>query len=772
MRVITITTMSKDTVTKKIKIWGIVQGVGFRPFTARLADRFHMKGQIRNMGGLVEIYLTDTEERISAFLQALTNEKPAPAEIVHMQVTDCRSLSFDGFSIVESSRGGREAAMIPADIAVCPECLREMRDPHDRRYKHPFISCMICGPRYTITDRFPYDRENTSMIDFPMCDECRGEYEEQSERRFHAQTISCNDCGPYLMMKVRGNGGLKDLEEKGPGGSTAQNGAVLEKAAEILKKSGVIAFKSMGGYNLMADPLDPEAVRKLRIIKGRESKPFAVMFSSTEEIRKYCSMDDVEEKLVTSSARPIMLLERTISGYEELDRSRFIGSFLPSMGAQYMLLEKTEGPLISTSANLSSMPMITDDDEMMKMAEGQKLIDAVVYNTRKIRIGADDSVVRAIDGQPQMIRRSKGYAPVPMILPSAGDEMIFASGGQLKNSFALTKGPFIYMSQYFGDMDSEQVRDIYRKNVTRMEKLFRIKPALAVCDMHPAYFTSGFAEEYAEKNDIELIKIQHHHAHVASVMAEHDIEGPVIGVSFDGTGYGTDGAVWGGEFLICEGGKFERDSHLKYVTMTGGDSTVREGWKSAISYIHAWENGHGEKSSENEIIIDISDIIKFAEENRTLEKFSAAGKTMKRAIDMGINTIESSSMGRLFDGVAAALGICSENTYEGQCAIMLEDAAARADAGRPQSRADELALGFHRQISRMILDRCLMIKEKTGIEKAALTGGVFQNRLLMEQTLKLLRMSGFEPFYNISVSPNDGGIALGQAYAAIKRSEK
>ena len=761
--------MSKETVTKKIKIWGIVQGVGFRPFTARLADRLHMKGQIRNMGGLVEIYLTDTESRIEGFIEALKREKPAPAEIVHVAVTNCEKTDFDGFSIVESSAGDEEAAMIPADLAVCPDCLREMRDPKNRRYRHPFISCMICGPRYTITDRFPYDRDNTSMIDFPMCRECSGEYSDASERRFHAQTISCMDCGPYLMMKVRDEegGNLCDAAADLKGGSSEANELIIEKAARLLKESGVIAFKSMGGYNLMADPLNEEAVRKLRQIKNRESKPFAVLFAGVEMIKEYCRMDEVEERLITSSARPIMLLERKVSGHAELDRSRFIGSFLPSMGAQYMLLEKFGGPLISTSANISSMPMITDDEEMFEMARGQKLIDAVIYNERKIRVGADDSVVRAIDSQPQMIRRSKGYAPVPLIIPSAEKGMIFASGGQLKNSFALTKGPFVYMSQFFGDMDSEASRKIYENNVSRMSELFRIRPGKAVCDMHPLYYTTAFAEKYADKAGIELIKVQHHHAHVASVMAEHDLKEKVIGVSFDGTGYGTDGAVWGGEFLLCEGGSFERKAHLKYVTMTGGDSTVREGWKSALSYRHAIESGSYKKQAENEIIVDISDIIDFAEKNDTLKSYAKAAATAEKAIDMGINTIKSSSMGRLFDGVAAALGICAENTYEGQCAIMLEDAAARAAAGKSAGQADDLALAFHKKIAEMILSRCLEIRDETGAGCVALTGGVFQNKLLMEETLALLRAKGLRPYYNISVSPNDGGIALGQAFAAM-----
>lgn len=759
--------------SERIKLWGIVQGVGFRPYVAKTAEAFEMKGTVLNIGGLVEITVTDTAERISAFLHALIENKPGPSEIVHLKREAIDYRDFDDFTIIASDAGGDEAAMIPADLAICPNCLEELYDIGNTRHQHPFISCMVCGPRYTIIDRIPYDRDNTAMIDFPMCDFCEGEYTDLHDRRYHAQTISCHDCGPQLIWK----GADSD--------SITNDSAILDRAAEILKNGGVLLFKSVGGYNLVADPLNDTAVSKLRRIKNREAKPFAVMFRSTDQIRVFCHVDPVEEKLLSSSARPILLLEHKLNEQNELTRSRFIGSFLPSFAAQYMLLDRTS-PLIFTSANLSDMPMIIDDDEAFEMMDKHPEIDGMIYNLRQIRVRVDDSVTRVIDGQPQMIRRSKGYAPVPLFVntddsPSAERKtnaegnpallQILAAGSQLKNSFALTKGNFVYMSQFFGDMDTIENQKIYEENVDRLKDLFRIRPTAVVCDMHPLYFTTQFAEKYAADNDMPLIKVQHHHAHVASVMAENDLKGKVIGVSFDGTGYGTDGNIWGGEFFLCEGAYAERIAHLRYVAMIGGDSSVKDAVRSALSYIHAYDNtatSNGvddpANSSCHSIALDLSDIINYGRE-RLLAKPEA--KLVMPAIKAGINTVKSSSMGRLFDAVSALLGICDYNSYEGQCAILLEDAAAFAQKHPGERKECDLALSFHERIIDMIVEQCHLTRNKYGADQVALTGGTFQNRILMEGVLDKLRENGFKPYYNISVSPNDGGIALGQAYVAM-----
>lgn len=746
-------------ITEKIKIWGIVQGVGFRPFVAKVAKRFDMKGEVRNIGGLVEIQVTDTEKHTTEFLKELQINKPLPAEIVHIKREEVKKREFMGFTIVESEEGDREATMIPADLAICDHCLKEMNDPTDPRFKHPFISCMVCGPRYSITRHVPYDRENTSMDDFSMCAFCRGEYEDIANRRHHAQTISCHQCGPQMEFKLNE---LDLLTEK----------PILEKAAAVLKEGRVIAFKSVGGYNLVANPFEDNGVADLRKIKKREAKPFAIMFRDIEEIKNYCKVSQVEESLLTSGARPILLLERKSieeleamkpGNYRELEKSRFIGAFLPSMGAQYILLELFGGPLIMTSANLSDMPMIRDEAEMFKMLDEHPEIAEVFYNSRQIVTGVDDSVVRVIDGQPQMIRRSKGYVPIPLYMEGGRGE-VFAAGGQLKNSFCLSKGPFVYPSQHFGDLDSIENQKNYEETLVHMEKLLRIKPDRVVCDLHPLYYTTAFAEKYAAERNLPLVKIQHHHAHVASVMAEHRLEGQVIGVSFDGTGYGEDGAIWGGEFLLCDGASYERVNHLRYVNLIGGDTSMKDGWKSALSFIHDRHGGY--VAEEEGILVDIDDMIQYATDNGTLEHREI--ELTERALESKINIIRSSSMGRLFDGVSAMLGICDHNSYEGQCAILLEDAAARARKNPGKEEADDLALAFHLRITHMIVEEVKKIDDRFGVKQVALTGGVFQNKILMEGALAGLRSAGYSVYYNVSVSPNDGGIALGQAYIGAK----
>lgn len=794
--------------TEKITLWGIVQGVGFRPFVAKMAERFGMKGEVLNLGGLVEITVTDTPDKIAEFLEAIQSEKPGPAEIVHIKRTPIEYRSFENFEIIKSGEGDDETAMIPPDLAICPHCLEELYDLRNPRYQHPFISCMICGPRYTIIDRIPYDRHNTSMAEFPMCDFCDEQYTDLHNRRHHAQTISCHECGPVLIWRDCET--CSDAELSGPDSDPAytpdfvsaapeDDAAILDRAAEILGAGGVLAFKSVGGYNLIADPFNAKATDRLRRAKNRESKPFAVMFRSLEEIHRYCHVDAVEASLLESSARPVILLEHMLDeideravkelrntpglpcaageiSFEDLRRSRFIGAFLPSFAAQYMLLDRIS-PLIFTSANLSDMPMVKDDKEMFSLVEKlnskERLISGMLYNHRKIRVRADDSVTRVIDQQPQMIRRSKGYAPVPLYVDAGTNAgSIMAVGPQLKNSFALTKGDFVYVSQYFGDMDTVENQKIYRQNLERMRALFRIKPAAIACDMHPLYYTTEFAEEIARQTDMPLIHVQHHHAHIASVMAENNIGGPVIGVSFDGTGYGTDGNIWGGEFLLCDGSEMTRISHLKYIDMIGGDPSMKDAMRSALSYISAYGSGYlsSEKAlsedGSRQIALDISDILDFG--SSRLKEMPASALILK-AVSAGINTVKSSSMGRLFDSVSSLLGIKDYNDYEGQCAIMLEDAAAFGRSHPGEDEASDLALSFHERVADMILRECRTIRKECGVSKVALTGGTFQNKILMEDVLQKLLDTGFEPCYNISVSPNDGGVALGQAYVAMHK---
>ncbi|MDD4565447.1 MAG: carbamoyltransferase HypF [Eubacteriales bacterium] len=815
--------------TVKIKVWGIVQGVGFRPFVAKLADRYEMKGEVLNIGGLVETLLTDTHNRIQIFLEALRREKPLPAEIVHIRSEEVEYRDFSGFTILNSDEGDDEAAMIPADLSICSDCLAELRDEKNPRYMHPFISCMVCGPRYTITDRIPYDRENTSMDEFPMCDFCHGEYIDRHNRRYHAQTISCHDCGPMLEYRLSENKGNRDTAFAGRIGLKASQ-KIMDKAvhpvsvaASLILNGEIIALKGVGGYNFVCSPFDENAVKDLRRLKIREEKPFAVMFQNMEQIKEYCHVSDEEEALLISNAKPIVLLEQKQFAERQKDTrdkdagkqgakaggakkeicqevyktSRYIGAFLPSMGIQHMLIDMC-GPLIMTSANLSDMPIIKDDKEMFEVLEAmdcrhdeENLLTGVFYNTRKIYRQLDDSVTRVIDGHPQMIRRSKGYAPVPLYVNNklSKNDMIFAAGGQLKSSFSLSKGPFAYISQYFGDLDSREACQVYEENVGQMENLFRIQPKLVVRDCHPLYYTTKFAEQYSKERGIEILKVQHHHAHVASVMAEHDLQETVIGVSFDGTGYGTDGAIWGGEFLICKDSGFERTAHLEYIKMIGGDSSMKEGWKSAFSYLHHYRNQDEIRGNSYELN----------------EPNDPRWPIVKAGMDNNINAIKSSSMGRLFDAMAAFTDIHDTNRYEGECAVMLENAAAEAvreglepldmnfeiisgeaDNGYEMlisarqiftktgeallSGVDNrrLALGFHFAVADLILNVCEKIRRQSGLGIVALTGGVFQNKILMERTLALLRANDFRTYYNISVAPNDGGICLGQNLIGMK----
>lgn len=782
--------------TVKIKIWGIVQGVGFRPFVAKLAHRYDIKGEVLNMGGIVEIIMTDTVERIDIFIDALKREKPFPAEIVHIKIEQVKPREFNSFTILDSDEGDDETIMIPADLSICPDCLAELKDESNPRYLHPFISCMVCGPRYTIIDKIPYDRENTSMVDFTMCEFCKEEYTNLQDRRYHAQTISCHDCGPMLLYKrteVDHNSaasigiiGLQTSEK------------IKKKALEpiawamfLLLRGGVIALKGVGGYHFLCSPFKEEAVKSLRVIKQREEKPFALMFRDIEQIKDYCYVTKEEEKLLLSNAKPIVLLERKPIENQPICEevymtSRFIGAFLPSMGVQYMLINLC-GPLIMTSANLADRPIMKDDEEIFEMGN----LSGIFYNDRKIKIRLDDSVVRVIDGQPQMIRRSKGYAPVPLNINNGltKKDMILATGGQLKSAFSLSKGSFAYISQYFGDLESNETCNVYTANVDRMKELLRIDPKLIVCDLHPLYFTTKYAEGYAEKHSIKLLKVQHHHAHVASVMAEHDLQDSVIGVSFDGTGYGTDGAIWGGEFLVCKEVEFDRVAHLEYVKMLGGDSSMKDGWKSAMSYVYAYQIADRKQYGNME---ERKDSYKILNDTRW--------PLVKAGLDKNINTIQSSSMGRLFDAIAAFTGIHDRNRYEGECAITLENAAYEAlskrlmpyemkfkiieadsmiisakpifqgieKAQKDGISREQIALGFHNAVAEMILDVCKRLRTKMNTNQVALTGGVFQNKILMEQTIKRLRKTDFNVYYNISVGPNDGGICLGQNYLGMK----
>jgi len=740
-----------------IRLYGIVQSVGLRPFVERLARAHSITGAVRNSGGLLEIEARGTAPRLEAFYRDILEKKPKHALIVHSETHNAPHEDFNGFAI-EKSSDAKGPVFLSPDICVCHDCVREMYDPKDARYRHPFISCMSCGPRYSIIEGAPYDRENTTMREFGMCPMCAREYADNGDRRFHAQTISCHECGPYLLFRD-------------PEGKTYTREEAFGKAVEAVKGGGIIAVKGIGGYHLACSPYSEETVMRLREIKMRELKPFAVMFPDMESVKRHCEVSAREEALLESDARPIVLLEK---GEESLapavcNKSRFVGAFLWYTPLQAMLLAEC-GPLVMTSANVSEDPIINDDEEMMKWS---RRLDGILYNERKIAVRLDDSVVRSVAGKTQMIRRSRGYAPLPVLLPGTGIEGygVFAAGGELKGSFCLASGRFAYPSQHLGDLGGLGNGSVYRETFERMKRIFRIEPRIAACDMHPGYESSLFARSLG----LPLIEVQHHHAHIASVIAEHGLLKPVIGVAFDGTGYGEDGAVWGGEFLICECEAYRRAGHLKYVKFLGGDEGMRDAAKSALMYLIDCGSGNVTKDPRWPLI--------------------------SAAVENGVNTHDNSSMGRLFDAAAALLGACSYNRYEAECASALENlahAALRRGIKPLQMRFDiceregmliadaspviralcenadagAAALGFHRAAADMTVSMCERLRDKNGINDVALSGGVFQNTLLLEDTMEKLKEKGFAAYMNEAVPPNDAGICLGQAYIGLKKMEK
>lgn len=747
--------------TLHLTVFGVVQGVGYRPFVAEHARSCGLTGTVKNSGGLVEILVSGEDRAVSGFSRFLRENGPEGSAVLQIREEILPDLPFDSFRIIESSADVANdfgPPVFPPDLPMCETCEKELSDPNNRRYRYPFISCASCGPRYSILKALPYDRENTAMADFPMCAPCTEEYGEG--RRRHAQTISCHDCGPQLLLRTQ-EGELFRKEE------------AFRRAEELLKCGSVLALKGVGGYQLACLPTDPEAVRCLRLLKGREKKPFAVMFPNLESIRKVCAVTPQEEKLLTSSARPIVLLREVLRPFcaEVSGESRSLGAFLPCTGLHQMLTEAC-GPLVMTSANPTSEPILYRDGDALDLNSPE--LAGVLYHTREIVAPQDDSVARIACGSAQILRRSRGYVPLPVRMNEPAPRPILAMGGDLKSSFCLFNGRNAYVSQYFGDLESSRAFRNYRDGMERMEQIFGIAPEIVACDLHPGYLSSRFARETAKG---QLIEIQHHHAHAASVMAERGLES-CIGVVFDGTGFGTDGTVWGGEFLLCRGAEFDRKAHLNRIPLCGGDAAAVNASLLADCYRHALG-------------------LKSGGENFPL---------ISAALEQKINTAESSSMGRLFDAVSALLHIREKNTYEGECAIALENAAqeqkTRGGAAYPlcfriipgedgsllldqldlfsqMLRASEqgasagsAALGFHEAICSAVVEVCRRLREESGENRVALSGGVFANLLLLEGCTDRLKSDGFEVFLNSAVPSNDGGLCLGQAWICARKEFK
>ena len=763
-----------EKITKRIRVYGIVQGVGFRPTASRLAHEAGITGTVANKGSYVEITAQGDEKSIGAFLIALRQRPPRRAAILKIDVKDVNGAPpFERFRIIRSEKVRGEIFISP-DIAVCDDCIREMYDKHDRRYLHPFINCTSCGPRLTILEGLPYDRERTSMKEFPMCPACRKEYYDRASRRFDAQPVACPDCGPEYYLSGSGERGHE----------------AISRTRQMIKEGKIVAVKGIGGFHLCCSAENPEAVRTLRERKTRPMKPFAVMMRNLDTVRRECEVPPEAEEILTGHQKPIVLLPRIPGGRvcpETAPDNPKLGLMLPYAPIHLLLFDYDDGIkmpdcLIMTSGNVSGAPICRDDAEAEE--ELGNLADAILSHNRKIRIRADDSVMDIFDGKPYMVRRSRGYAPLPFILGEEFDAPVIGIGGELKNTFCVGSGGIFYPSPYIGDMEDVRTCDALTETVGRFMKLLETKPEVCAADLHPRYHSA----EAAESLGLPVIRIQHHYAHILSCMAENEHTSPVIGLSFDGTGYGTDGTIWGGEVLLADFEGFERKGHIKPFLMTGGDAAAREGWRVAVTML-------GALYKDNQV--DIIRRLGIAE--------PSPAKTILMMAERGINTVTSTSAGRLFDAASAVLGLRRASTFEGEASMALEFAAGRyaekerepegwgrvsfseenpivlptdelikrlAEGRLAGEDSDKLAYLFHEGLAEMAAAAAAEIAGETGIRTAALSGGCFQNLLLTRLTAEKLKKRGFCVLLHSQIPPNDGGIALGQAACAAFRIHK
>ena len=854
-----------------IRVFGIVQGVGFRPTVSRHAMAHGVRGSVCNMGPYVEIWAQGAEESLRDFCRDIREQPPERAVILKMDVEEMPEENapvFDTFSIIESGKIQGDIFVSP-DIAICDRCKEEMYDPHDRRYLHPFINCTCCGPRLTILDAMPYDRERTSMAEFPMCETCEWEYTHPETRRYDAQPVCCNDCGPEVYLLDNTTGNVPDagsVAENVPetAGSTTENVSgtafdaagtsarsaapgtkgrisgpeAIRRVREVIRDGGIAAIKGIGGFHLCCDATNAEAVTLLRRRKKRPVKPFAVMMKDMATVRRECDLNAAQEEVLDGHQKPILLLSRKTGGHicpEVAPGNPKVGVMLPYAPIQLLLFDYRDDTevsdcLVMTSANTSGAPICRDDADAMKELAG--LCDVILSHNRLIRIRADDTVMDFFRGEPYMIRRSRGYAPLPFMTSAPWKGEVLAVGGELKNTFCVGKNALFYPSPYIGDMGDVRTIRALHESVERMCRLLETKPALVACDLHPGYNTTAAAETMG----LPVLKVQHHYAHILSCMAENDWQEPVIGVSFDGTGYGTDGTIWGGEILLADYGGFTRLASIEPFRQSGGDLSAKEGWRIAVS-----------------LLLDLYGEERACElakqwELCTVQEASFLCKMAGR----GINTVTSTSAGRLFDAVSAILGICRSSTFEGEASTSLqfaaeeylaqcmqttglepvpaqqmyfeperrqtrplshnggimreaEDAGGKSvavgkvtedtvkkaeDAGRnsdtriyilqTHSLIRRMAEGrmagestgylawlFHRELAEMIVRTCVRLREHTGNHTVALSGGVYQNLLLLRYSVERLEEEGFHVLTHHLIPPNDGGICLGQAAAAM-----
>jgi hydrogenase maturation protein HypF len=780
-----------------IHITGVVQGVGFRPFVYNLADELALSGWVLNSSSGVEIEAVGPPEALEAFADRLKSDAPPLARIEKVTVTDIPISGVelpipDGFAIRHSEAQPGEFQPISPDIAICEDCLRELFDPDDRRCGYPFINCTNCGPRFTIIKDIPYDRPKTTMVPFKMCPDCQGEYDDPTDRRFHAQPNACPVCGPSVWLVPSQ---ASDVDNPNKAIADWASGEAIGAARELLKSGAILAVKGLGGFHLACDATNDEAVKELRERKGRVDKPFALMAFDLEAVEQFCDVNAHERELLTSRERPIVLLreraDSPMSSYVA-PGNRYLGVMLPYTPLHYVLLEQTEGfpaALVMTSGNYSEEPIATGNEEAEERLGD--LADAFLLHDRQIHARCDDSVTRTFHGKELPIRRSRGYAPYPIHLPFPVRQVL-AVGGELKNTFCLTRDQYAFLSQHIGDMENYETLRFFEQMVEQLARTFRVEPEIVAHDMHPGYLSTRWAKQVTQSDgqpfgSAHRVAVQHHHAQVASCMVEHGLSGerPVIGVAFDGTGYGIDGAIWGGEFLIIDYVRFRRVAHLKYVPLPGGDAAIRRPYRIALA--HLWAAG----------VAWDGDLL-------PVEAASPAERRiLAQQMERGVNTVPTSSSGRLFDAVSALAGVRQEINYEAQAAIELENLVARGETDAytfdlvPSQTGDTprtiqidsapvirdvvgdvrasvpsaiIAAKLHNGLAAMIRDVCVRLREGSDLNEVCLSGGVFQNITLLERVVPLLQEASFTAYTHHLVPPNDGGLALGQAVIAAARS--
>ena len=742
-----------------IHVTGLVQGVGFRPFIYRLAQRHGVTGTVENNNKGVYIWAEGEEKSVKSLVKDVRNEAPAAAAIDAIQMNLKPLKGYTDFEIIPSHSFSNEITEISPDIAVCDDCLEDIKQ-QPNRLAYPLTNCTNCGPRFTIIKALPYDRPNTTMAPFVMCPACESEYINVMDRRFHAQPIACHDCGPHYTLHYE-NKRWQDIT------------SVLDKTAALIDGGKIVAVKGMGGFHLACDAFQEETVALLRERKSREGKPFAVMFRNITVLKKYLNTTDEEEKLLASWRRPVVLLKQhKVLSYSISKGLDTVGAMLPYMPFHYLLFEKMATDcIVLTSGNIADDPVLIDNEEALENLAS--VADATVTYNRAIHNRADDTVAMVVNGKTRLIRRSRSYVPSPVHL-DLNAEGIFAAGAELVNCFAIGKSDQAILSQHIGDLKNMETLEFYEESYRRFQHLFRFTPELVVCDLHPDYLSTGFAEQF----ELPVLSIQHHHAHIASCMAEHHLDEKVIGVSFDGTGLGTDGKIWGGDFLVCDLSNFERVAHFEYIPMPGGDLVTNDPRRMAMAYLHHYFGKEFLEAKKEKLFADM--------DPNTFD-------TVLMMLDQNINSPESDSAGRLFDAVAALTRVCRLSAYHAEAPMRLEAIAApepdkayhfdfngETISFKPtfeeilKDMENNVAVSlisarFHCTIVNMMCDVVQKISKRTGLKKVVISGGTFQNRILLSVGEKRLHAAGLEVFSHEKVPSNDGGIALGQLAIAAKR---